>query len=76
MGRPATGQVPVKDRLAAYKERLIESGGRRVIVDLDAQANEALQTIIERDGLTDHRARVQTAVRSALIAFARPTKPR
>lgn len=69
MGRPKTGQTPPKDRIAKYRDKLAQSGGRRIIVDLPPEGAKALESIQVRDG-----GSITGAVSEALIKFAKVRK--
>lgn len=69
MARPITGQTPIKERIAKHREKLVLSGGRRIIVDLPAEGAEALEKIQERDG-----GSITSAVTEALIKHAKAKK--
>lgn len=68
MGRLAKGQkpAPLAERLERYRTELVKSGGRRVLVDIGPEANQALEAIMERDGIQT----IKEAVSTALISYA------
>lgn len=75
MGRLPAGQkpTPAKVRLQQYRVLLEQSGGRRLIADIEADANTALQAIKDLDtpanparGVTD-----KEAVSNALLYYAK-----
>lgn len=67
VGRPATGRKPQPEYQQASKQRLLDSGGRRLTVNLSPRAAADLQEIRERDKLDTDRE----AIESALSALAR-----
>jgi hypothetical protein len=69
MGRPPTGQTPPKERIAKYRDKLVQSGGRRIIVDLPSEGAKALEAVQARDGSS-----ITGAVSEALIKFAKTRK--
>lgn len=69
MARLKKGETPTphKERLKLYRQELEASGGRRLSVDLNKEATQAIDTIIKK-----HKAATaKEAVTIALIAEAK-----
>lgn len=70
--------TPAKDRLKQYRKDLEKSGGHRLIADIEADANVALQTIIALDTpVSEARGVTQKeAVSNALLHYAKSLQRR
>lgn len=67
-GRPRTGETPAADRQAKSKAALLEAGGRRLTVNLDATATAALERVKQAHGFdTDRQAIEHALIRAAAI---------
>ena len=73
MARLPKGATPIphQTRLKKYREELARSGGRRVIVDIEAEPARALESVMERSGGT-----IKQVVSEALVAFSGGKLPR
>lgn len=63
--------VPAKDRQAIYKKELLERGGHRLGVNLEADAHEALRKVMAR---VEPPLSEKMAVSEALMEYARSGK--
>ena len=57
-GRPATGRTPDRERKAASRARLTESGGRQLSMELPAEQAEQLDVIKAHHGYESDRIAV------------------
>ena len=60
--------TPLKTRLAVYRQELVTRGGRRLLADIEADANQALETIMKRETPALSQ---KDAVSAALVSYAR-----
>lgn len=78
MARLPAGQKPepLNQRLLRYRHDLEERGGKRVIVDLEPEAHDALKTVIAGEGLEEERDKFKRAVSTALLHYAKVVRRR
>lgn len=78
MGRLPEGKKPepLSQRLARYRQDLEERGGRRVIVDLEPEAAQALAEVIDGEGLEERRDKIKAAISTALVRHAKLVRRR
>lgn len=62
--------TPHKDRLKKYRDELVESGGRRMSIDLTPEANQALTDVIAHEGVG---TTARDVINRALIGEAKRT---
>lgn len=75
MGRLPAGKKPepLNARLTRYRQELEESGGHRLIVDIEKPAHDALHLIMEREDPANAERGVtkKEAVTNALLHYAK-----